>query len=460
MNKLKFLLTIIVSGVFALQGNAVGQNEVENMHQLINQDRLVKSFIRYVKFDTGSDAELAEKQIPSTEKQTKLAKELANELRNLGLQDITIDKHSIVTATLPSNCSEDMPVIALFAHMDTSNDVPTGPVNPQIHKYKGGDIVLQDGVTISAEDLKSEIGNTIITSDGTTLLGSDDKSGVAEIMEAINVLVEHPNIKRPVIKVVFTPDEETGIGISAFDAENFKADAAYTVDGGAPHELDTETFNAFNPEITIKGKVVHCGYAYKKMINSLELANEFLSKLPKNQTPSTTKDKEGYYFIDEVKGTAEKTTIKMLVRDFDLKQANKKINFIEKNLKEIEDKYPGCEITFDPKQRYLNMKENLQKFPEVILFAEEGIRRSGLVPVQNSVRGGTDGSSLTLRGLLTPNLGAGGINFHSKTEFVSAETMSKCCENILNILSVWTEKAPEVMPKIYERRKEVNTSEK
>ncbi|MGN0015149.1 MAG: peptidase T [Candidatus Gastranaerophilaceae bacterium] len=452
MNKIKFLLTIIMFGVLTLQGNAIGQNEVKNMNQLINQDRLADSFIRYVKFDTGSDAELAETQIPSTEKQTKFAKELAVELRNLGLQDITIDKHSIVTATLPSNCSEDMPIIALFAHMDTSSDVPTGPVNPQIHNYQGGDIVLQDGIIISAEDLKPEKGNRIITSDGTTLLGSDDKSGVAEIMEALNVLVENPSIKRPEIKVVFTPDEETGLGVSVFDAENFKADAAYTVDGGAPHELDTETFNAFNPEIIIKGKVVHCGYAYKKMINSLELANEFLSKLPKNQTPSTTKDKEGYYYIDEIKGTAEQTTIKMLVRDFDLKKANKKIKFIEKNLKKIEEKYPGCEITFDPKQRYLNMKENLQKFPEVILFAEEGIRRSGLEPVQNSVRGGTDGSALTYRGLLTPNLGAGGINFHSKTEFVSVETMSKCCENVLNILVVWAEKAPEVMPKIQKRR--------
>lgn len=189
------------------------------------------------------------------------------------------------------------------------------------------------------------------------------------------------------------------------------------------------------------------------MINSLELANEFLSKLPKNETPSTTKDREGYYFIDEINGTAEKTTIKMLVRDFDLDKAHKRIDFLKDNLKKIENENKGCEITFDPKQRYLNMKENLNKFPEVIAFAEEGIRRSGLDPVQNSVRGGTDGSALTLRGLLTPNLGAGGVNFHSKTEFVSAETMAKCCENILNILSVWVEKSSDVMPKIYERRK-------
>lgn len=457
MYKIKKLISLIFLGIFfiGVQAFAAEQDGAANinMQNLINQNRLVDSFIKYVKFDTGSDPELAEVQIPSTEKQTKLANELAHELKVLGLKDIKVDKHSVVTAVLPSNCKEAMPVIALFAHMDTSHDVPTGPVNPQIHQYQGGDIILKNNVVISADDLKSEIGNKIITSDGTTLLGADDKAGIAEIMEAVAVLVENPNIKRPEIKIVFTPDEETGMGISIFDVENFKADAAYTVDGGVPFELDTETFNAFNPEITIKGKVVHCGYAYKKMINSLELANEFLSKLPKNETPSTTKDREGYYFIDEINGTAEKTTIKMLVRDFDLDKAHKRIDFLKDNLKKIENENKGCEITFDPKQRYLNMKENLNKFPEVIAFAEEGIRRSGLDPVQNSVRGGTDGSALTLRGLLTPNLGAGGVNFHSKTEFVSAETMAKCCENILNILSVWVEKSSDVMPKIYERRK-------
>ena len=259
--------------------------------------------------------------------------------------------------------------------------------------------------------------------------------------------------KRPEIKVAFTPDEETGLGMTIFDVENYEADVAYTVDGGAPQELDTETFNAFNPEITITGKMVHCGYAYGKMINALELANEFISKLPKDETPATTKGRQGYFFVDEINGTAEKVTIKMLVRDFDLNKAKERIAFLEKTLKQIEKENKGCVITFEPKQRYLNMKENLNKFPEVITFAEEGIKRSGLTPIQNSVRGGTDGSALTLRGLLTPNLGAGGVNFHSQTEFVSAETMAKCTENVLNILCVWAEKAPEIMPKILKRRK-------
>jgi len=450
----KFLASLMIF-LFATASQTFAANVQgeKKMSDLINQERLTQSFLRYVKIDTGSDPEMAEKHIPSTEKQKNLANLLASELKELGLKNVNIDDHSIVTAELPSNSDKKMPIIALFAHMDTAHDVPTGPVNPQIHNYKGGDIVLSDGVVIKAEDLKDEIGNRIITSDGKTLLGADDKAGVAEIMETLAVLKDNPQIVRPEIKVVFTPDEETGLGMTAFNAEDFVADVGYTVDGGAPFELDTETFNAFDPEITIKGKVVHCGYAYKKMINSLELANEFISKLPKNETPSTTRGKQGYYFVDEVKGTAEKTTIKMLVRDFDLDNAKKRIVFIEKTLNQIEKDNKGCEITFNPKQRYLNMKENLKKFPEVITYAEEGIRRSGLTPVQNSVRGGTDGSALTLRGLLTPNLGAGGINFHSQTEFVSVETMSKCAENVLNILCVWADKSDVVMAEILKRRK-------
>ena len=453
MKKIIIALTVLLLAAF--QSAAMAQNIVKekNMADYINQDRLTDYFLKYVKIDTGSNQARAEKHIPSTEKQKDLALVLAEDLKVLGLKNIKINEHCIVTADLPSNSDKKMPIIALFAHMDTSSDVPTGPVKPQIHDYKGGNIVLSNGVTIDEKDLITEKGHKVITSDGTTLLGADDKAGVAEIMEALAALKDNPQVIRPEIKVVFTPDEETGMGITAFDVENFEADAAYTVDGGFPQELDTETFNAFNPEITITGKVVHCGYAYKKMTNSLELANEFLSKLPKNETPSTTKDREGYYFVDEISGTAEKTTIKMLVRDFDLDNAKKRIAFLEKSLKDIEKKYPDCKITFDPKQRYLNMKEMLKTFPEVISFAEIGITRSGLTPVQNSVRGGTDGSALTLRGLLTPNLGAGGINFHSKSEFVSVETMAKCSENVLNILSVWAEKSDEVMPKILNRRK-------
>ena len=448
----KIIIIVIIFLCVCNQIYAKNILEDKTMEKLINKERLQANFIKYAKIDTGSDSVKAELQIPSTDKQKNLAIVIAKDLEQLGLKNVNIDKHYIVTADFPSN-RENMPIIALFAHMDTSSDVSTGPVNPQIHNYTGGDIVLKNNIIIKSEDLKNEIGNKVITSDGTTLLGADDKAGIAEIIEAINVLIENPSIIRPEIKLVFTPDEETGMGTTVFDAENFNADLAYTVDGSAPQELDTETFNAYNPEITITGKVVHCGYAYNKMINSLEVANEFLSKLPKDETPAKTKGRQGYYYIDEIKGTGERTIIKMLVRDFDYNQAKKRIDFLEKTLKEIEKKHNGVIIDFKPKMRYLNMKENLQEFPEVITYAEEGIKRSGLNPKQNSVRGGTDGSALTLRGLLTPNLGAGGENFHSQTEFVSVETMTKCCENILNILSVWVEHSEEIMPKILERRK-------
>ena len=219
--------------------------EVKNMNNLINQDRLVNSFIRYAKIDTGSDPAMAEKKIPSTEKQFDLANLLAEELKKLGLQDVKVSEHCVVTAKLPANI-DNAPIVALFAHVDTAHDVPTGVVKPQIVDYKGGDIKLANGKVILAEDLKDEIGHKVITTDGTTLLGADDKSGVAEIMEAITVLVENPSIKRPEIKVVFTPDEETGLGLSIFDTKNFEADLAYTVDGGAPFELDTSFFQLYH----------------------------------------------------------------------------------------------------------------------------------------------------------------------------------------------------------------------
>jgi tripeptide aminopeptidase len=452
----KFLYLFVALSLLCSQTFASAIKE-KNMYSMIKQDRLVDSFIRYAKIDTGSNPNLAEIHIPSTDKQFTLANLLCDELKNLGLKDVKVDEHCFVTATLPANI-DNAPIVALFAHIDTAHDVLSGPVSPQIFDYKGGDLNIGNGIQIPKEDLFSEVGHHVITTDGKSLLGADDKAGVAEIMETLYVLSENPSIKHPELKIVFSPDEETGMGISSFDAEHFIADVAYTVDGGAPFELDTETFNAFNPEIIIKGKVVHCGYAYKKMVSAIEIANEFMSKLPKNQTPSTTKDKQGYFFIDEVSGNAETTTIKMLVRDFDLKKAEERVSFLEKTLKKLEKEHKGCEITFNPKPCYQNMKEYLKKFPEVVLYAEEAIKRTGYVPVQNSVRGGTDGSQLTVRGLLTPNLGAGGINFHSQREFVSAETMAKCCENILNLVEIWAEKSSEIMPEIQKngRRNNIN----
>lgn len=429
-----------------------GSNQNSNISSFINTDRMVDSFISIAKVGTGSNEKLAEKGvIPSTAGQKVLANILVTNLKTLGLTDVNIDEHSLVTATLEGNIGENSPVIGLLAHMDTSQDAPNKNVKPKIHDYKGGDLKLTKSAIISADDLKNYIGQKIITSSGSTLLGADDKAGIAEILEAVKVFQEHPELKRPKIKIAFTPDEETGMGIDKFDIKKFGADIAYTIDGDLPQVIENESFNAFNPEIVIKGKNAHCGYAKGKMIDSLEVANWIRNKLPKNQTPRTTEGKQGYFYFEKMNGTAAKTTINMLVRDHDYEKAKGRIAFLQEIIREAQEKFK-CVITFNPKERYHNMKEEIDKFPEVLEYAKEGMKRSGLIPKTVAIRGGTDGSNLSLRGLPTPNLGAGGQNFHSKTEFLPISDMVKCTANILNTMIVWAENAKKVMPKILSRR--------
>ncbi len=437
--------------------NAINTNRMSfkgtGIQSYINGQRMMDTFVRLAKVDTGSNEKLAGNQCPSTESQVVLANMLAEELREIGLTEVGFDSYGILTATMNSNLSqENSPVVGLIAHLDTCSDVPTGPVNPKIHEYKGGDIKLSGETTIFAEDLAPYVNKTIITSDGTTLLGADDKAGIAEILEALRVLCEHPELKHPTIKIAFTPDEEIGCGVDNFDIKKFGADVAYTVDGDKVDELNIETFNAFNPKITIKGINVHPGDAYGKMVSAIDLANEFMSMLPKNETPATTKDYQGYYHVNEIKGNVEETQINMLVRDFEFDNAVERVEFLENIAKKLNKKYPKCSVEINPNPRYRNMKEKLMDLPEVIEFAKEGIRKSGLVPSLRPVRGGTDGSRLSLSNLPTPNLGTGGVNFHSKQEFVAHEDMIKSTENIINILTTWAENAKEVMPKILQRR--------
>ncbi len=408
----------------------------------INTDRMTDLFIKTVKIDTGSKEENVGKKSPTTEGQIELGKLLSDELKSIGLKDVHIDKNGIVTGSLPSN-TKNSPTIGFIAHLDTCSDVNTSNVKPIIHNYKAGDIKLKDNQVIKENELEKYKGHKIITSDGTSLLGADDKAGIAEIIEALRVFTEHPELKRPNIKVAFTPDEEIGVGIKSFDIKKFNADVAYTVDGSYADETDTENFNAYNPEITIKGVNVHTGFAYNKMVNAIVIANELINKLPKDERPENTKDREGFYCVDSISGNIDETKIKLLVRDFDANKVKEKINFIESIIEELKQKYPNAEINFVPNKKYINMKDNLIKVPQVIEYAKKGIELSGLEPKETIVRGGTDGSNLTERGLLSPNLGAGGINFHSKKEFVSVETMKKCCENIINIVQVWaTNKNP------------------
>ncbi len=406
----------------------------------IKQDRLVDTFIKLAKIDSGSKEELAEKQIPSTECQKEMAKVLVEELRKIGLEDVNIDENYIVSATLKSNLNKPAKTIGLIAHYDTNEDAPNENVKPQIHRYTNGDIKLKDGTVIPEEDLAPYKNQEIITSDGTTLLGADDKAGIAEILEVAQILVQNPDIKHPTIRIAFTPDEETGAGISKFDIESFGADVAYTIDGSTPESIQNETFNAYNSEIIIKGKQVHTGYAKDKMINSLEAAAWFVGKLPENEKPEKTENKQGFYHIEKISGDVSETKINMLIRDHDLKEAKNRVEFVENLCREAEEKF-GCKIAINTKESYLNMKEYIDKYPEVMENAIEGIKRSGLEVQCKVVRGGTDGSDLSSRGLPTPNLGAGGINFHSKTEFLPVSSLVKCSENIFNIIQTWVERS-------------------
>lgn len=419
-----------------------------HLNGLINVERLKNLFIKMAEVDTGSCEETKPKIGASTKKQVEFAKKiLVKELKKMGLKDVKLDNTHTVTATLKGNIKENL-TIGLIAHMDTSEQAPTGPVKPQVHDYKEGDIEL-NGVKIDAVDLEPYKNNTIITSDGTTLLGADDKAGIAEILEAVKVLIENPEIKHPTIRIAITPDEEIGEGVTNFDIKKFGANVAYTVDGSEVENIESETFNAFNPEIIIEGVPVHCGYAYGKMINAIEVASAIMNKIPKNELPETTQNKEGYYHVDSINGDVNKVVMKMLVRDFDFDNELKRIEFLRNIIKEVENEYKGSKITFKENEKYHNMKEKLNELPEVIEYAKLALKRSGFDnPKEPPVRGGTDGAMLTLRGLLTPNLGTGGVNFHSKKEFISLQVMQKSVENIINLVSVWAEKAEEITKKL------------
>lgn len=412
---------------------------------MINSGRLKETFFELVKYDTGSDPESMSS--PSTEKQLVLAKVLSEKLKNLGLKNVSVSKYGVVQSTLPANTDSEVK-IGFIAHMDTSPDVLTGPVMPLAHSYKGGDILLKNNVKILAEDLKKFKNQTILTSDGTTLLGADDKAGVAEILEMLYVLKENPSIKHPELKIAFTPDEEVGRGTENFDIKAFGADFAYTVDGSAPTDIDTETFNAFNPQITITGIPVHTGYAYHKMVSAVEIANQLMNGLPSDETPAQTKEREGYFHVLNINGSPEKVKMDMLVRDFNYKRAQKRIAFLHSICEDLERQYPQAKVEIKDNEKYHNMNEKFAAFPEMIELTKQAIKETGLKPQETYVRGGTDGAELTLRGLLTPNLGAGGENFHALNEFVSLEVMVQCVQNLLNIIRVWTDQAPQLKDKI------------
>ncbi len=405
----------------------------------------VERFIKYVQFDTQSSEDST--TYPSTEKQKILGAELVKELQEIGLKDAQMDEYGYVTATLEATSPKNVPVIGLIAHLDTSPDVSGANVKPIIHKnYQGENIVLpaDNTVVITVEDnpdLKNQIGNDIITADGTTLLGADDKAGIAEIFDALNHLVKNPEIKHGKIRICITPDEEIGTGTKYFDVKKFGADFAYTVDGELRGEIENETFCADSVTITITGRNIHPGYAKNKMVNSVKIAAEIIEKLPKDSlSPETTEKREGYIHPHIINGGVEKTVIKCLIRDFEEKGLKEKEDFLQKLANEVLANYTNAVMDFKVDESYRNMRYILDKYPHGLEYAKEAIRRTGLVPMMNLIRGGTDGARLCFMGLPTPNLFAGGHSFHSKREWISIQDMQKAVETLVNLLQIWEEK--------------------
>jgi len=408
----------------------------------INTQRMVASFVKMAKLNTVSDESKAEtSEVPSTKSQTELAHILSDDLKQIpGVIGVDIDSNSMVTATLPANVTgTNVPTVGLIAHLDIADDVPTDNIQPIVHlDYKGGDLRLGHGTAIAAADLIKHIGEDIITADGRTLLGADDKAGIAEILEVLKIYSEHPQLNRPNIRIAFTPDEEIGRGCDFFDIQKFGADAAYTIDGSNPGEIESETFNAHLVKVTFNGKDVHPGYGKGKMVNSLRALADFIARLPRDEAPETTEDRQGYIHPISIEDkSVSKSSLTVLVRDFDYNGSLSRIERIKQIAKEVEKLNAGCSVEINIKEQYRNMKESIAKKPEVVEYARQGIQESVLKIIDKPIRGGTDGSSLSLKGLPTPNLGAGGQNFHSLGEFVTVQDMKKCATIIINTLAAW-----------------------
>lgn len=402
---------------------------------------IIDRFISYATIDTESDPN--SKTTPSTEKQWNLANKLVEELKAIGLTDVTIDDKAYIMATLPSNVDHEVPTIGFVSHFDTSPDFSGANVKPQIvENYDGKDIVLnaEKNIILSPDyfkDLLQYKGQTIITTDGTTLLGADDKAGITEIVSAMEYLIQHPEIKHGKIRIGFTPDEEIGRGAHHFDVEKFGAQWAYTMDGSQIGELEYENFNAAGAKITFKGKSVHPGYAKGKMINSMLLANEFINELPKGETPQETKGYEGFFHVHHLTGSIEETVLELIIRDHNKKKFEKRKELIEKIAKKFNKKFAkkfGEDIVItEIRDQYYNMKEKVLPVKHIVDIAEKAMRELNIKPIIKPIRGGTDGSQLSFMGLPCPNIFAGGHNFHGKYEYVPTESIQKATDVIVKI---------------------------
>ncbi|SEE40545.1 tripeptide aminopeptidase [Tenacibaculum sp. MAR_2010_89] len=403
----------------------------------MNKQHIIDRFIKYVTIDTESDPN--NPAFPSTEKQWDLAKVLEKELKEIGMIDVELDSNCYLMATLPSNLDYDVPTIGFVAHIDTSPDFTGANVKPQIHEnYDGKDILLneKENIVLSPnyfEDLLQYKGQTIITTDGTTLLGADDKAGITEIVSAMEYLIQNPELKHGKIRICFTPDEEVGKGAHLFDVEKFGAEWAYTMDGSQIGELEYENFNAAGAKITINGKIVHPGYAKGKMINSMTIASEFINALPENEVPEKTTGYEGFFHLHNMEGEVEKTTLHYIIRDHEMDLfKNRKQAMLD--LVDVMNQKLGKDlIEIEMKDQYYNMKEKVTPVMHIVDIAEEVMNDMGITPLIKAIRGGTDGSQLSYKGLPCPNIFAGGHNFHGRYEYVPAESIVKASEVIVGI---------------------------
>ena len=409
---------------------------------MLDEQKIIERFISYVKIDSQSNADSEE--TPSTKIQWDIANKLVQDLKNIGLSTVSIDKNAYIYATLPSNIKKKCPIIGFISHFDTSPDFSGTNIKPQIiENYNGGDIVLnkKKNIILSSEyfpEIKQYIGQKIITTDGNTLLGSDDKAGVCEIISAMEYLINNPDIKHGEIKIGFTPDEEIGRGAHKFDVAKFGADWAYTMDGSQIGELEYENFNAASAIIKIKGRIVHPGYAKGKLVNSMYYASKFINMIPLDETPEKTEGYQGFYHLTSISGLVEETELQYIVRDHDINKFKDRKGFLTNLVESLNKKYDQKIFDIKIVDQYYNMKEKVEPHMHIVDIAEDAMKKLNIKPIIKPIRGGTDGSQLSYMGLPCPNIFAGGHNFHGKYEYLPVNSMLSAIEVICKVCEITT----------------------
>ncbi|MFC3803052.1 peptidase T [Cohnella sp. GCM10012308] len=411
------------------------------------KQELIDRFVKYAQVDTQSDDNSP--SCPSTPGQWTLLRMLEEELKSIGMDEVSVDDNGYLMATLPSNTDADVPTIGFLAHVDTATDFTGTNVKPQlVYNYAGGDIVLNSALKIALSpamfpDLARYVGHTLVTTDGTTLLGADDKAGIAEIVTAMAYLIRHPEIKHGRIRIAFTPDEEIGRGPHKFDVAAFGAKYAYTMDGGPLGELEYESFNAAGAVVTVKGTNVHPGTAKGKMVNSAKIAMAFHARLPEAEAPEFTEGYEGFYHLQSIEGDVERTTLRYLVRDHDRSLFERRKHVLENIAEEFRQTYGEHSIELTMKDSYYNMREKIEPVFHIVEIAREAMESLGIEPIIKPIRGGTDGSQLSYMGLPTPNIFTGGENYHGKYEFASVDNMVQAVKVIVDIVQRYEQRARE-----------------